>query len=164
MSTKTSPGILALENKASILKTNDGANWVQLIPIRVLLNFFFNWPRNCVFILTGVRVSNSPKQTQEAAGLFRSQNYHMRQKFSKLLLLYWQCPSGELLTAVTRLNRHHIKNEFLSLHRQRKYIFPFQERASRRGAMIFLCILDQLLGSWKCCYTDSVGWILHKHM
>lgn len=62
-----------------------------------------------------------------------------------------------LLTGVTQFDRHHIENGFLSYHRQRKYILLFQERATRRGVMIFLSISDQLLGPCKCCYTDSVG-------
>lgn len=126
MSTKTSPGILAPGKQCKHLESKwwDKLGWTDTYKGIFEVFFFWTWLRNCTFILNGVRVSNPPKQTQETAGGCSSQNYHTRQKFRKLLLLYLQCPSGELLTGVTQLNRHYIKTFIIG---RGNIFFPFSK-------------------------------------
>lgn len=167
MSTKPRPGnrnaFQLLENKARIWKTNSGGKVGWPGTYKGFLDFLFlvDGKIACLFFRSWVFQTQQNQHNKKVLGDTAHKITIWDWNSEKLLLLYLQCPSRELLTGVTQLNRYHVTDWFVSHHRQSKYICPFQERARRRGAMIFLCISDK---SVRCCYAASVGWILHKHM
>lgn len=125
MSTKTSPGILAPGKQCKHLESKwwDKLGWTDTY--KGIFEFFFSgidWEIVRLYLMEwGFQThQNKHKKLLEDA----AHKITTRDKFRKLLLLYLQCPSGELLTGVTQLNRHYIKTFIIG---RGNIFFPFRK-------------------------------------
>lgn len=160
MSTKTtSPGILAPGKQGKHFENKWWDELGSTDTYKDIIDFFFliDWEIACLFLLEWEFQTQQNKHKKLLGDADHKIITWDRNSVSCFYCTDSAQVERDLLTGVTQFDRHHIENGFLSYHRQRKYIFLFQERATRRGVMIFLSISDQLLGPWKCCYTDSIG-------